>query len=398
MPVVFVHGVGVRTGPEYWADLELRKSLIRDFLFEPLGLTRSTTIDFAYWGDHGATFRWDHGSLPSGQEEPMGSEDERFQDLVASYADADTGEDDCLLAAVARRYSIAAALDLMVVAAADGLSAEQAAELTATVKATLAALAAADSAPSPDWLADVSTDTEFLTALAGQTAASDGDEETFGGANRAWKRMRERLSRVRTTVPAVAGRAAGGAVRPRIHAQAATFIGDILVYLDRNPQIGVDPGPDGEQPRQERIRDAVAAPISAAIERASDQDPTVVIAHSMGGNIVYDLLSHYRTDLNIDFLISVGSQIGVFQELDLFAAKHEGLAPPVGKTPKPANIKRWLNVFDRNDILGFAASRVFDDVSDFEYGTGMGLVQAHSSYFVRPSFYERLAARITEAT
>ena len=44
MPVVFVHGVGVRAGPEYWADLELRKSLMRGFLFEPLGLPASTTV------------------------------------------------------------------------------------------------------------------------------------------------------------------------------------------------------------------------------------------------------------------------------------------------------------------------------------------------------------------
>lgn len=63
MPVVFVHEVGTRTSPKYWSDVEMRKSLVRDFLFEPLGLPTSTSIEFAYWRDHTARFRWGHSVI-----------------------------------------------------------------------------------------------------------------------------------------------------------------------------------------------------------------------------------------------------------------------------------------------------------------------------------------------
>ena len=161
-------------------------------------------------------------------------------------------------------------------------------------------------------------------------------------------------------------------------------MGDVLVYLAR----------PGVEDRRAAILEAVANTIAEAATAQSHTDPLVVIAHSMGGNIVYDLLSHERTDLRVDSLVTVGSQVGLFQELDLFAAKHPELDPPRDRVPKPTNIARWLNVYDRNDMLGFAVSGIFMDTVDYEYGTGKGLLSAHSSYFIRPSFYHRLAARL----
>ncbi len=54
-------------------------------------------------------------------------------------------------------------------------------------------------------------------------------------------------------------------------------------------------------------------------------------------------------------------------------------------------------MFDSNDILGFAAEKIFDGVDDDRYSTGKGVLAAHSTYFIRPSFYHRLAARLGEA-
>jgi hypothetical protein len=53
-------------------------------------------------------------------------------------------------------------------------------------------------------------------------------------------------------------------------------------------------------------------------------------------------------------------------------------------------------VLDTNDVLGFAAEPIFEGVRDFRYSTGKGLVGAHGSYFIRPSFYHRLAVRLKE--
>jgi hypothetical protein len=76
--------------------------------------------------------------------------------------------------------------------------------------------------------------------------------------------------------------------------------------------------------------------------------------------------------------------------------RHPEIEPPQGRIPRPGNVRRWINVYDRNDMLGFAASRIFEGVTDFEFGTGLGLMKAHSSYFIRPSFYHRLAVRLGE--
>jgi len=383
MPVVFVHGVGTRTSPKYWSDIAMRRQLVRDFLLVPLGLPVHAVIEFAYWGDHAARFRWGHASLPSGGDEALGPGDAIIADLLAAYADVDSGRDDAFLVEVARQRSLGDALDLMVAAAADRATPAQAADVATAVKAAFAAF---DPASSPDWLDGVRTDVAFLTELADRVGVAEADEEALGSRSAGWTRLRERLSRIRTAVPAATSRVAAGVARPRFHEQAATFIGDVLVYLAR---------PGAEDP-QAAILAAVASTLEAAASDASAADPLVVIAHSMGGNIVYDLLSSHRPGLVVDTFVTVGSQVGLFQELDLFAAKHPEIEPPQGRIPRPGNVRRWINVYDRNDMLGFAASRIFEGVTDFEYGTGLGLMKAHSSYFIRPSFYQRLAVRLGE--
>jgi hypothetical protein len=66
------------------------------------------------------------------------------------------------------------------------------------------------------------------------------------------------------------------------------------------------------------------------------------------------------------------------------------------RAPAPAAASKWLNIFDTNDILSFAAEGVFAKVTDYKYSTGQDAFHAHSSYFNRPSFQERLGARILE--
>lgn len=381
MPVVFVHGVGTRTSPRFWSDLEVRSRLVRDFLFEPLGLPASSSVEFAYWGDHAAEFRWGHACLPGGGDEALGASEGTLAEMLAAYSEVEFQTDDSFLVAVARDRSVVEALDIMVAAAAEGASP---ADAEAIANAVGAALATLDTSSPPEWLATVRTDVELLTALADLSAIRRGDVEALGSTSRGWQRLREKLSRIRTAVPSGAAHATGKVWRPMFHDQAATFIGDVLVYLAR----------PGTEDRRAAILAAVGETIETASQQRTDEDPLVVIAHSMGGNIVYDLLSSERTDLNVDTFVTVGSQVGLFQELNLFAAQHPELHPPGDRVPKPANIGRWINVYDRSDILGFAVSRIFEDAIDYEFGTGRGMLRAHSSYFIRPSFYERLAARL----
>jgi hypothetical protein len=385
VPFVFVHGVANRLEPSYWDDIEARKELMRAFLFEPLGIPEAVEPRFAYWGKYGAKFRWGHASLPSDNAEPFGGTVDTLEEVVGEHgdlADDDLADSDAFVTEVARRRSLEEAADLMIVAAAQQATSPQAKDLAELAVRLTEWL---QQPRTPTWLAVAADDIEFVTRLAEEVPADPEEEEAFGSARRGWMLVRERLGRIWNAAPAATGRAVGAVVRPRVNDEFGTFIGDVLVYLERS----------GAQGAKSSILQAVAKEVEEARHERTEKDPLVVVAHSMGGNIMYDLLSHHRPDLSCDTLVTVGSQVGLFQELDLFASKHPGLVPPA-KVARPKNIGRWINVYDRNDFLGFAAGRIFHGVEDYQYKVGKGLLKAHSSYFVRPSFYARLAARLKD--
>src|SRR5204863_1948564 len=90
---------------------------------------------------------------------------------------------------------------------------------------------------------------------------------------------------------------------------------------------------------------------------AAPDEPFVIIGHSLGGVITFDLLSHYRPELEVDLFVSVGSQVAHFEELKLFKASDKSIGTPKRATT-PANIKRWINIYDEVDIFSYAAERV----------------------------------------
>jgi hypothetical protein len=112
--------------------------------------------------------------------------------------------------------------------------------------------------------------------------------------------------------------------------------------------------------------------------------------------ISFDILSYFDQSIQVDVLMTVGSQVALFEEMALYRARRPDFMPnPASdRVPRPANVKRWLNVLDRNDIFGFRAEGVFEGLKDFQYETGYGAMSAHSGYFRRPSFYERLGERL----
>jgi pimeloyl-ACP methyl ester carboxylesterase len=167
-------------------------------------------------------------------------------------------------------------------------------------------------------------------------------------------------------------------VIPRV----ADFLGDVLVYFHQQHSAAAP------------IREIVASAIRDAQRRTESADPLVVVAHSMGGSIAYDLLTHELADAPIALLVTAGTQVGLFEELGLFRGNEPATSRPGErrKTPRPANIARWINVFDYSDLLGFLVGPVIDGVDDFAYRTG-SLIRAHSHYFLQPSFHHRLAVR-----
>jgi hypothetical protein len=449
MPLVFVHGVNVRKGETAEERAKFDEGVRRrDDLFRAVGMAGLVTppavlqIENPYWGDLGARFRFDLVSVPTEGVENFGPGDELMarvlqetlpEEAAAALADARPAEGTFLLT-LARRHSLAVAVDALVAASALDVPGEG--EGTAAPSTELAAFAAravryAESNPDLSWLADPTTDDEFVERLlqevqTGQPAAAS--TETFGGIHlpEGLKRAAKKLGRVasgavRATVDAAKGIVRGavgavvggvggviggaaiaaapdaivGAVRPVATRRAGLFFGDVFAYLaDREP-----------------IQEIVTGALRAADAQRTEADPRlIVVAHSMGGNIVYDLLTSVLAGevqagkFRIDAFVTVGSQVGLFKELALYTEDGTGatIRRPPGdarppKVPKPAGVGTWVNVFDPVDVLGFAAAGVFTDVSDFAFSNEASPLHAHSLYFFRPRFHQRLRVRLAEA-
>ncbi|HEX6208467.1 MAG TPA: hypothetical protein VF058_08945 [Actinomycetota bacterium] len=391
MPLVFIHGVGTREGPGFEDAVDARDAMFRRFMLARTVTDPSAvTITNPYWGRHGARLAWDHASLPGSPVEALGPEDEDLAVLSAPILE-DRPPSGAPLLATARR-SLEEAVDLLWAAAAE-ISAGASDEL-----ARMAARAVDYARHEPDlgWLDEVQTDEEFLEELERRVEAWTGDEaapsgepepayEALGAAE-SWARIGEAADRIKGFVGRLAGRAVVEVARAPAHRSTALFLGDILVYL-RQRGMAAAPGP---------IVVEVADALDAARQAVTAEDPRlIVVAHSMGGNIAYDLLTHFRPDLEVDVLVTVGSQVAFFEELKLFAESDEAVPKSAGdRAPKPPNVSRWINIFDRNDVLGFVAEGVFSEVEDYEYSTGKGVLFAHTTYFVRPSFHDRLGERV----
>jgi hypothetical protein len=140
-------------------------------------------------------------------------------------------------------------------------------------------------------------------------------------------------------------------------------------------------------------------------KQSRNGEPIVVLTHSMGGQIAYDTVASFLPaspdchDVKVDFWCATASQVGFFEELNMFLASSAANSKQTGRrAPFPStNLGHWWNVWDHNDILSFTTRGIFDGVDDGEYWTGMSLAAAHSGYLERPSFYRALRDRLTAA-
>ncbi len=168
--------------------------------------------------------------------------------------------------------------------------------------------------------------------------------------------------------------------------RAGLFVGDVFVYLDQRGRLGE------QAPLLQKV---LAAFEAADAARTARDDKLIIVGHSMGGNIAYDILTHFRPELKCDLFLTVGSQVGFFEEMKLFRASDRTI-PNSGQllVPKPPNIARWLNVFDPLDVFGYTTSRIFADSHDYKFDTETNALGAHGMYFFRPHFHERLCEHI----
>ncbi|MFE9933775.1 hypothetical protein [Streptomyces sp. NPDC005533] len=417
MRFLFVHGTGVRRERHDRLFALVRERLTRRF--------PDAAVESCYWGDRfGATLGAGGRSVPGlrrpgpdAEPDPVDAETAEWALLLAdplcelrvlaeagwegrAGADGDDVEDDGFAMpgvqpAGARVLGLLAAVPPAPPRAGDelgallygtGLAAGFAAALETTARSAEAARAGARAAHEPQAR-------ELATALARAVTAAAlaraGAEADCTGAER------DRLVELLTTrlggdarVPGARAAAVLGRLALRVTTQpllnawrgsltvgATPALGDILRY----------------QARGHDLRTFLHARIAA------DPAPTVLIGHSLGGIALVDLLAlaaaRGEAVPGAELLVTVGSQAPFLYELGALTALEPGAKLPYG-------FPRWLNVYDRQDVLSYLAGPVFPGdprVSDHEVGSRQPFPACHSAYWKQDSLYERIEQAVAEA-
>ena len=420
MPLCFIHGVNVRKeDPGFQRDLAARDELIRSLLLQSLAKRNprysGLKIINPYWGGLGVSHAWKQATVPdvrlledlgpggnasrsdmemavvlegppAGKLEPLGAVDpvqaaaqRDVQALLeAVLAPLIYSEQQLVEGALPGGPTANGTLEGMLLAAARDVVADPA--VAAEVQA----------APSGDAVLDLLRNRleERFAERTNASLAPAGESEhaALEDLGPGWLAgARNRIGELFNRAKGVAGRslsvAALDAYRGRLHGNLSRFLGDVFVYLKHRGDRG-SPGP---------IPKLVLDQLKSA-QRPGE--PLVIITHSMGGNILFDLLTAFDPALEVDAWISVGGQVGQFEEMKLFLASDPAIAAPSRLEPFGGRVKTWLNVYDPADVLSFLVTPVFESadprfvVKDVRFKSGAATLEAHGAYFKRPSFYE----------
>jgi hypothetical protein len=407
MSIVYVHGVATRLGDEsYQSHWEGIRELLARYV-APV-ISASCPISTAYWGDLGANFAWHGASRPrsmllgQGAAGPAGG---------AAQATAMASLDPARLPAAAfapvpvlaaagpsrRAPATIRVNDLPQRDLNDLLSTAISAEAQGAQRARMAIAAdeVVHDAATPARLAAQGSADEQLDELLRLVRERAQPALAGQGAGGIWGTLRERLGESISRVAGAPGFAVStvlGEIRRPVNDLATLFVGDVFAYLSRRGD-ATNPGP---------IPKLVIETLRAAKAAAPDE-PLIVLTHSMGGQIVYDLVSYFipscAPELRVDFWCATASQVGLFEEVKLFLASDPTYSASAGnKAPFPTpHLGGWWNVWDHNDFISYTAAPIFERVDDEAYNSGVSIATAHGEYLARPSFYRRFAEKLERA-
>ena len=131
---------------------------------------------------------------------------------------------------------------------------------------------------------------------------------------------------------------------------------------------------------------------------SKDRD-LILVGHSFGGVILFDILTHFRPQLQCQLLVTVGSQVALFAEMGRYVNQAPLTAAFAANQPakRPGNVARWLNIFDLTDFVAFGVKDVFSGVEDFAFEADAYPLLSHAAYFDTPNFHLRLRERVAQA-
>ena len=422
MPILYIHGVNVRSRDGFFElEPKLRKFIAPVIADDP----ENVLIEDVFWGkNHGVKLAFDGISRPRtrllrqgagdgealpGTVEPRWSaiEHENVLDKVPAQAGGSGGSGGLTSGRASRPAAKPPArlrdLDdddladvLALILQAEGDSAERRAELTFAADQLAhdpAFRARLNGAASSEQELDIIFDAlkARIEDTSGLTGMGFGD-----WLGKARERLGEVVGRA-VDLPTYAISVALAELRGPLNDMVSIFLGDVFVYLDKrqdeDERTGAIPGLAIEKLKLLREN-----------QLARGNEPIVLLTHSMGGQIGYDMVTYFLPndpalgDIKIDFWCAAASQVGFFEEAKLFIeSKPEHRTGDPVPFPSNRHLGTWWNVWDYNDFLSFSAEDIIEGIDDESYDSGNSLLAAHGGYFERPSFYRRFAKKLDRA-
>jgi hypothetical protein len=206
-------------------------------------------------------------------------------------------------------------------------------------------------------------------------AVEEGLEAVAGNEPRGIRRLRDMATTLR---------------RP-VEDFVPVFLGDVMTYVATRGTAQA-PGPIVER--------VLAGLEAAAFAAESREEPLVVLTHSMGGQVVYDIVTHFlprmpeHHGVRIDFWCAAASQVGYFEELGLFLESATDRGPGPTAYPPSQHLGGWWNVWDHADLLSFRAEGIIEGVDDSAFFAAGTLATDHYRYLRNVDFYRTLAGKL----
>jgi hypothetical protein len=442
MPLVFVHGVNTRnTDEDYTRSVAARKTMFEQIVVPAVvkrGFPDFSVAEDIYWGDLGVGFAWNLRSVPPTKLlQSLGAVTEAapnldLLELVLAPKPASSGVQSLGVAQplVAASKANAGALVRAIFApeadrfapremsaGTEGLSpsdAEKAASQGEHLGLMLIAaeLFAAAAEAKPE-LVTGTTDSEVLDKIQNgvvdryrelveqrNSLVSTGQIQHLGQGGNPIGWVTDHLASLIDAAKSAASSAIAETqraaslvalkeVRDGLSRRALRFLGDAFVYLHhgktRNPAIF------------DRVKKGLLA-LDGRKNQHNEREPYILVSHSFGSEIVYDLLSSGTlSDLTIDLWVTAGAQTSLFAEMLLFD-KLPNLPSDMSNfvLGRPSGVMKWINFYDAADVLSYLHEPIFGKraVTDIPVRAQANVTNAHGHYFVDPSFYQRIAAEI----
>ncbi|MDB5073293.1 MAG: hypothetical protein JWM87_4404 [Candidatus Eremiobacteraeota bacterium] len=413
MPIIYVHGVAIRDESAF-AGISL---FLRHYVAPKLNKAYPESVGIypAFWWNDAATFAWDGASRPrtallhKGADQSSTPGDRAamlapFARILQDLPKRPTSISNDIRSMGPRQH-FDVAPDTFIAA----LSRDDKVDL-------LALMLSAGHATDLDHPIPIGSDLARTIIATDENLSDDADtadelarvvpeppENVLAKGSARFITLRDRLLEAAARVGDAPGSAVTRALeelRIPLNDFVTRFLGDIFVYLANRG--GSCYGNIDEPPGliSRRVLDVIAK-----AQAKTPGEPTIVVTHSMGGQIVYDIVTRFMPDYDeystlkpIDLWCASASQVGLFEELKLFIMSDRAIRSPA-QVPHPntrGKLDRWLNVWDRSDIISYTGRPIFKSLEndDREYSSGASVLNAHGAYLVRPSFYKMVASAI----